>query len=936
MTAVHAEAVIGREEELRAIGELLERASERPAALILLGEAGIGKTILWKQGVKAALERGATVLCCRPGAAETQLSFSGLDDLLSEVAHKTLPQLAPPQRRALELALLLDDGGEPPDRRAIAVACLGVIRRIASTGPVVVAVDDLQWLDRPSRFVLEFAVRRLGEAPVGFLLAQREGEEGTVPLELDRVLPEERLQRISLEPLSLGALHKLLKTRLDASFPRPTLRRVQEISGGNPFFALELARALQRQGGALAPGDDLPVPGNLHELVRDRLARLPEAAREAVLAVAALSQPTEELVEAALGPVAEQGLTGAADAGVIEFERRGRIRFTHPLLASAVSSQASRRERVALHRRLAEVVDDGEERARHLALAASKADAGVASALDAAARTARDRGAPEAAAELVEHALELTPARAAGDVYRRRLDAADHHLAAGDPDRASALLEQAISPAEPGPERARAVHALARVRLLTTGAAAARDLATNAVLDSRPDDRLRAAIEVDLAWWTDMTDGLDAALPHARAALELAESLGDTPFLVTALMTVLTFELTLGHGLQRKLLDRALELEKSLGDRASEIPLLLRPRANRWEHWLLEGDLDAARSNLEAWLELVEQLDPKYRPSGLTWLGGIELRAGNWGRAASLADEADELADQFGLELLEHRCLRAHVRALRGDVEPARLEAQQVLTRAAELGKRKGATAARGVLGFLELSLGSAAEAHALLEPALAAQHAAGVREPAQRTFLPDDVEALVLLGRLDEAQALLEPFEERARRLDRQWPLATSARCRGLIAEAQNDLPRAMESFEHAAAVHQRLPMPFERARTLLALGAARRRAKQRRSARESLQAALTIFQELGASLWIDRAQAELSRIAGRAPSAGALTPTERRVAALVATGRTNREVAAALHISERTVEGNLSRVYGKLGVRSRTELASRYAVEETPQASS
>lgn len=932
-----AAPIVGREEELAVLAGFLDGVQEGPAALLLEGEAGIGKTTLWKQAVEAAREEGIRVLECRPSGAETLLSFAGLDDLLSEVAHEALPMLPGPQRRALEVALLLEEAAEPaPDQRAIALAFLGVLRHLVASAHLLVAVDDVPWLDAPSTFVLEFAARRLRDDPIRLLLARRADGDAPVPLGLDRAVPDGALHRLSVGPLSLGAVNHLLGARLGASFPRPILRRVHEISGGNPFFALELARALQRRGGTLAPGDDLPIPSNLHELVRERLEGLPEASREAILAVAALAQPTEVSVEAAVGPSASEGLASAAAAGVIEFERRGRIRFTHPLLAAVVSSQASHRRKGSLHRRLAEIVDDPEERARHLAFAASKADAEVASTLDDAARRARARGAPDAAAELVEHALELTPENAPDDAFRRRLDAAGHHFAGGDADRAAVLLEQALSTAKPGSERARALHQLARVRLLTTGAAAARDIASGALVDVQDDDRLRAPIEVDLAYWTDMTLGLEHAMPHARAALELGERLGDTAFLVAALMMMVDFELARGRGLQGELLERALKLESSLGDDAADIAPHLRPHANLWAYRQLEGDLETARSNLGEWLELVEKVDPKSLPAGLTWLGGIELRAGNWDRAASLADEADELADQFGLELLEHRCLKAHIRALRGDDEGARSEAQETLARAAELGKRKAATQARHALGLLELSLGNAAEAHAFFAPALARQHAAGVREPAMLPALPDDVEALVLLGRLSEAEALLEPFAKAARRLDRPWALATSARCRALLLAAHGDLGAALATLDDALVHHDRVPLPFERGRTLLVLGAMQRRTKHRRAARETLHASLAIFEELGARLWIEKAHAELGRIAGRAPSSGDLTPTEQRVASLVAEGRTNREVAAALNVSERTVEGNLSRIYGKLGLRSRTELAHRLAAQPAAPADS
>jgi DNA-binding CsgD family transcriptional regulator len=204
---------------------------------------------------------------------------------------------------------------------------------------------------------------------------------------------------------------------------------------------------------------------------------------------------------------------------------------------------------------------------------------------------------------------------------------------------------------------------------------------------------------------------------------------------------------------------------------------------------------------------------------------------------------------------------------------------------------------------------------------------AACVGEPGSVRFVPDEIEALIALGRLDEADTLLGWLEKRGRVLDRASALAAAGRCRGLLLTARRDEAAALAAFERALAEHDRVSMPFDRARTLLALGAALRRAKRKRDARETLGQALATFERLGARIWADRALVELGRIGGRAPAEGALTPSEQRIAALVAEGRTNREVAAALFLSDRTVESHLTHVYRKLGVRSRAELARRFA---------
>jgi DNA-binding CsgD family transcriptional regulator len=266
------------------------------------------------------------------------------------------------------------------------------------------------------------------------------------------------------------------------------------------------------------------------------------------------------------------------------------------------------------------------------------------------------------------------------------------------------------------------------------------------------------------------------------------------------------------------------------------------------------------------------------------------------------------------------------VEAHLGRADPARLAALEGLRVAEALGEILLLIPNLSVLGFLELSLGNFAEADAYLSRAVELEQAMGVREPAYFRVVPDEIEALVALGRLDEAEALLAPFEEAGRNLDRAWAIATGARCRALILAARGDLAGASTAIDEAVREHDRLPLPFELGRTLLVRGTVERRAKRKREARETLTKALEIFDGLGASLWADKARAELARIGGRAASSLDLTPTEDRVAALVAAGSTNREVADALFVSIHTVEANLKRIYRKLGVRSRTELASKF----------
>jgi DNA-binding CsgD family transcriptional regulator len=266
------------------------------------------------------------------------------------------------------------------------------------------------------------------------------------------------------------------------------------------------------------------------------------------------------------------------------------------------------------------------------------------------------------------------------------------------------------------------------------------------------------------------------------------------------------------------------------------------------------------------------------------------------------------------------------VEAHLGRADSARLEALEGLRVTEAAGEILLLIPNLSVLGFLELSLGRPAEADAYLSRAVELEQAMGVREPAYFRVIPDEVEALVALGRLDEAEALLAPFEDAGRILDRAWAMATGARCRALVFAARGDLQGASDAADEAVRHHDRLPLPFELGRTLLVSGTVQRRAKRKREARDRLTRALEIFEGLGAAAWSERTRAELARIGGRPASSVDLTPTEARVAELVAAGSTNREAADALFVSIHTVEANLKRIYRKLGIRSRTELASKF----------
>lgn len=455
------ETVVGREEELDSLQVFLARARAGPAALVLSKQAGIGKTIVWQAGVEAAHASLATVLTCRSVEAEASLSFVGLSELLEPVVEGAIGSLVPPRRRALEVALLLAEPGELiADVHAVGLAVLDVLRILARRGPILVALDDVQWLDPSTASVLQIALRRLHDEAVGLLVTVRGDPGPSVPFSLDRSFLQERLTQLALGPIGLAGLHSLLRRRLELEVTRPELVRLHEATGGNPFFALELGRELVNTNARLALGRSLQIPKNLSQVLEDRLARLPARTIDVLVHVAALARPTVELVACAVGDrvAVLETLREAARERVIEFDET-RVRFTHPLLASVAYEQAPFWKRREIHRALAGSVKDIEERARHLALAADGPDAAVAADLDSAAEAAVARGAPAAAADLAEMAAGLTPGEPTVE-RSRRLRAAHFHRLAGDYDRAAALLERQLAEVPHGPERADVLLAL--------------------------------------------------------------------------------------------------------------------------------------------------------------------------------------------------------------------------------------------------------------------------------------------------------------------------------------------------------------------------------------------------------------------------------------------------------------------------------------------
>ena len=885
---------------------------------MLEGEAGIGKTTLWRSGIAMAERAGFRLLEARPVEPESSLAFAVLGDLLGEELEGILPTLPAPQRRSLEVALLLGEhDGPAPDRRAVAVGVLGALRALATFGPVVLAIDDLHWLDAPSAGALEFALRRLRDEPIAVLAANRIPQRPA--LDLFRAFDVVQVQRVEVKPMSLGAIGRMLRDRVDLVLPRPLLRRIHEASGGNALFALEIARALQQGHLELDSEEPLPIPADLEALLRDRILRLPDATRSVLLICSAASRPTVELVREASGST-DDPLGPAEQAGIVVVDG-GRVAFSHPLLALAVYRSASTSERRAAHRRLAEVIQDLEERARHLALSSGGPNRDLAELLDRAAGRAFDRGAPGSAAELADLARHSTPPTDLDPQLRRGMQAAEFRFEAGDAAGARALAQELRSAAAPGPVRGRISHLIANFSW--NDASEIRGLLESAIAE-RTEEAALADIHADQGHVEILGGDLRIGSEHGRRAIELAERADAPETLRDALLSTASTEFMLGLD-TAALLSRAAAVERRIVVRRPLTSLLVGNTLGAQLMW--SGDIVGGRRTLErTYRDLVDRGHYTILWETLVFLSELESRAGAFGRALEYAEELVDITVEAGYD--QAREVGLWVRALAethlGLIEPARRDATEGLALAEQHGDLYHVITNRSVLGFLELSLGDLQASSRYLEPLPDLLGPRGIVEPGVYPFVPDYVEALVGLRQLGRAEEALEPFEHWGVELDRPLAVATSARCRGLIA-ALEDPVKSLEHLERAVELHDRVGQPFELARTQLALGAAQRRARQKRNARGSLESALETFDELGTTLWAGKARAELSRIGGRAPAGDGLTPSERRIAELVAEGKTNKEVAAALVVAERTVESALTQIYRKLDVRSRTQLARK-----------
>jgi DNA-binding CsgD family transcriptional regulator len=915
--------VVAREHELALIDDFVGSISNGGGSLVVQGPAGIGKTVLFDAGVAAAGHVGIRVLSARPAEAESALPYAGLGDLLAPVYGEVSAKLAAPLRRALDVALLQETapaGGQ--DRLAVAVAVRDSLLVLADSGPTLLAIDDVQWLDPESVFALGYALRRTAGERLGVLAAARvEADLPPVGVEPLLMAPAERL---SVTPLDGHALAALIFARLGTTYLPHTLDRIHAAAAGNPFHALEIAHALQARGGPPPLDEPLPVPLTLRKLMVDRLGTLSPSARRTLLAAAALSRPTVSVLRVAFGDSVDDELV-EAQRERIAMTHGDLVAFAHPLFAGAAYDAASARERRSVHGQLAAVLSDQFEHARHLALSRAAPDEAVASLVTAAAEAAAQHGAVSVAATLAHEAVRLTADTDIRGLASRVILAADMLALAGATNRSvdelARLLEQPIDDAT----RVRALYRLT-YRLGNDLTAAAPLVDEIVRLAAGLDDAGATEAQLQAAAFL-LFRSVPDAISRARQALERASRADDPDLVVRAQHDLAVYQLIMGSTEYPAAIAAA---QAASADRPHVLDVFERTSLPGWQA-LWSDRITDARSIFTAAARSAEASGAYGQLlRALMHLTEADIRAGDLTAALDHAERATDLTLGDVGEQPWSPFLVGYSLAYLGRSADAR----RLLVCGVEMSREYGDSIFLAqnlaALGFLEVSTGNFPSAVDIYRDLRHVIEQVGLCHPAIYRWQGDAMEALVATGDLDAANEVRVQLAESATALDLPGCLALAARGEGLIAAARGQFDQAVDVFTHAVALHDLIEAPVDRARTKMLLGATYRRLHQKSAARSALQEAATALDAMGVALWSARAGEELARIGGRVARPLELSPTETQVARLAATGRTNREVAAELFISVKTVEANLSSIYRKLNVRSRTELA-RLAAADT-----
>ncbi len=859
--------------------------------VVIRGEAGIGKTALWRAGIERHRAAGHRVLITRPAEEDLHGAMVGLIDLFDDV--DTVPGTLDADRDSFQRG------------RAV----LATLRRLATDAPVLLAIDDVQWLDPISTRSLQYALRRLDIEPVAALATERTGSGACRPRRA-QLLPPEHLDEIVVGPLSVEEIRQVV-VGVAGTISRPVLARIYALSGGNPMHAVELARSLDLLGDPLGAA----LPATLPSAVSRRVAETAPAVRSVLTVAAALGPATAPALARACGGDVAGAIQAAVADGLLVVGDDLVLRFAHPLLAAAAIAELDALDRQALHAHLADMVDDPDDRARHLALSCAEPDTAVADEFEEASMRAARRGASALAADLAGHCLRVTPPADLTQRIRRAFVAILHRAAAGEKTRALAEIDELVDRLPPGSLRAEAIGLRVAIDF------GSGDQYLDQALAEVGDDELLRGRILELQGWMAVTyhAELQRGLHLGEQALAIARRLADPALEMMAASSLASASLLAGRP-RPELMPRALELMAAHSG----------PRLGRWPA-AVEGRLCLWGGRLAEARRHFEELHANFRRSGMEFqrpfrlldLAELEIASGNLARAVELADDGIEAADDAGND--QAAAWLSYPAAIASTHRGQPDRAREAVGRLRSMGHdRIGATRllmAHHVCGLLALVDGQPAAALNELLPAVEELRRVGVALPSPIQVLPDAIEAAALDGDGSTCAELSAELDHQAEVVDQPWVNAAAQRGRGLAALAGGG-DTASDVLAAAADAFFDLGYRLDGTRSLLLQGRALRRAGRRNASAEVLEDARRRFAALGATPWEVQAAVELERVApGRQRTE--LTPTEARIAELIVAGRRNREIAGALFVSVATVEAHLTRIYRKLHVRSRTELA-------------
>jgi DNA-binding CsgD family transcriptional regulator len=914
--------LVGRVAETDRLDLLVDGLREgRSGAVVLRGEAGIGKTALLRHAQERARSHSMTVLRASGVESEFELAFCALADLLRPLLGE-LAHLPGPQAAALEGALALGPP-MPGDRFAIATATLGLLSLGAEKRPIVVLIDDAQWIDGPSLSTLVFTARRLNAEGVLMIFAERDSEPSTLQgLDVMRV---DGLDDVAAKALLAITGPPLSPAVADA---------ISAAAAGNPLALIEVPISLRdAQRAGVEPLDEpLRAGPQLTKIFERRLDALSDGSRRCLLVAAAGDLDDAASISEALATLGlDPSDLDIAEVADLVFVVNGRLSWRHPLVRAVVYHGASNSARRSTHAALASVFSaesEADRRAWHLAAAVIGHDEAAASALELSATNARLRRGNAAAGRAFERAARLTadPEERA----RRLFEAAMDLLGSAQPDRAGALLNEAYALSRRSLFRADVQRARALLEMFCgTPGPLIELLISEADRVESEDPSRAAAMRADACVAATITGDVKYTLQLAVRALEAARLAN--PHAVAMSQAMLGNALILaGRGKEATVHLRAAR-ESFEHDGLPPFPFVLHLVQTLGHSSIWLEDMDEARQFLGGVLTSARAQEAvRGRSFPLACLSELAYRSGRWTDAYALAVESQQVAEAVGerSELaFSLECL-ARVESATGKEEACRAHVAESLRICIELGIGSIEVYAHSTLGLLELGLGHPDAALLHLEPLSHLVDRYELEEPNVVRWASDFVEAHARAGNVDRALSALAKLDKQAEMTERRWTLGEVARCRGLLTDDENFDRRFAEALEWHVVDHA----PFEHARTLLCLGERRRRAKRSAEAREPLALALATFEQLGALPWVQRARQELRASGVRLgplaePLLERLTPQELQVALAVGEGMTNREAAAALFVSPKTVDYHLGKVYRKLAVKSRSELAALIA---------